>query len=370
MPYKNKLKGGAASAAYSGSNSTKGTESSVYDLVAKRHSPLPHSCFKICKETRLLNVKSQYCEVCGTSVQAHGDLFEARYGAEIALEIAKVEDSQRKKKSNSSNVQERAKELFSYWIKVTTEGKGRTDPFDIDFNSGKSQIQGGHYPSVAQKVIDIMKKKYGVGISVKIASDPGNGPAPCLGDMCRISEHFEDLHWSLLVGVYNQQEECKCITNIHLLKITPSDKSIFFGESLKLEDISELHKRCSDTYMKGKRHWEEAGKKDYLSNRTVQKMKGNDSMLLTPTPKPTRLQCYINSKNFKTLIQIFKENGKAYSLTKTEYPQLYKPILLPTRSARKATVAAANSDNNNTKSRKKTVSRGKRRNNSRKKSVK
>jgi len=366
MPYKKsrknkKLFKGGAAAAPSGSNYTEGRgNSSVFDLVADTiHSEIPHSCFKICKETHL-SVTSQYCEVCGASVQAHGDLFEARYGAQIALEIATEE----RKIGNikQEQIQERAKEIFTYWIDVTSKGKGKTDPFDIDFGSGKSQIPGGHYPTVSSKVIKIMQRKYGIGISVKIACDSGNGPAPCLGDMCRISEHFEKLEWTLLVGVYKQQEDCKCITNIHLLKISPDDRTKFFC-SITSDDIYRLHGRCSTTYMKGKEHWGKTGKSQYLSNPTVKQMKTNKTMLLTPTPKPTRLQCYINANNFKKLLEIFKRADKASSLTKTRFPELYKPILLPTRSARKAAKSVNNSTEFSSVSRKKPVKKSKGRTN-------
>ena len=128
-----------------------------------------------------------------------------------------------------------------------------TDPYDIDFGSERcvvsrrrdcyshfSQLER-NFPEIAEAVLEEMRHRYGIGISVKTVKGFHDSQSPVnMGDLRRISQEFSNgaEDFSLIIGVWNYQDttdrhevsmRCRIIQNVYCLRnLGPEERQLFF----------------------------------------------------------------------------------------------------------------------------------------------
>ena len=192
----------------------------------------------------------QHCEAMAPNRQAHGNLFEERVAAYISIEMYNwiVENFDSSQTEGITPL-----DLYRDWY--YSQELGMTDPYDVDFGSERcvvsqsrhcyshfSQLEGG-FPEIAQAVLEEMRHRYGIGISVKTVKGFYNRQSPVnMGDLRRISQEFSDgaEDFSLIIGVWNYQEGvdihgithvCRTIRNVYCLSnLGPDERQLFFND--------------------------------------------------------------------------------------------------------------------------------------------
>ena len=302
-------------------------------LVAKKGSPgtgVPvfHSCFETCDQNTA-NITESTCIACTLERQGHGKAFEHPVYQMIGRDIANNEYSGESPDFKNDIV----KQIFE---KCTNDKTKLSHTANHDF-------------AFSHVGFDPPSPKYrGDGISIKMIKD---GCSVCMGDAVRIFENFET-SWSILVAFYVDKTKegikCKCIKKVFLLNLGPENLELFFGTcrrdgliSLK-NHISEFKVETSkedDTVQKNSlqilrdevKPMKENLEKKYIKPKTVEA--GCKAGYLSLAPKISssnqRLQCAINSTNFKKLLNELRGLGQVVEIHRDEYPDLFAPIVPP-----------------------------------------
>ena len=331
-----------------------------------------HPCFNTC-DYKGRSIHKFDLAIPTSDNQSHGLLFEDRVAVYICKEIAGKE----RIGNPSLDIWERTTDLFTLW----KYNSGSTDPFDIDFGSGvagsqrktkkqktktkKSMNETSHKKShfvtdgviaaVNPSILTRMQKKYGIGISVKVTqeSDTRNISPICMGDVFRITAHFDNKPWSLFLGTWSKKTRqikseyiktalglnstddipeipCKCIKNVYLIKRIGGkiDRKLVWHDVSTEEVWNCLAPWYPPTgYIFPPDQSRQLRSKNPTGfNKAISSISSRARIGINPK-KDERCQCTMSNSLFKKLFNSKDKYGqKGVLLDPALYPHLYKPI--------------------------------------------
>lgn len=293
---------------------------------------------------------AQHCEAMARNRQAHGNLFEERVAAYISIEMYKLF---LRYADNDSSILNAAyplpiNPLNIYLDWYTSQSQGMTDTYDIDFGSRTCSVSktyhqcSSHFPylethqvfgQTTRLVLDVMRRIYGLGISVKTVKGAVDRRAPVnMGDLRRVSHEFNTTNsFTLIVGVWNKRNSsdnyeinhvCRTIENIYCSKrLNVYDRQLFFNNA------------THDHILRFANHWFPLGGNSLYNAETKQAFRKAAADLGTQisiSPKmanltknrPARCQCAISNRLFNSLI----ERDFFRAMDMNSYPHLWRPM--------------------------------------------